>query len=757
MAQRKPASKKHTKQTKGPSDSEDREETPAFKPKHFINRELSWLAFNKRVLEEAQDPTTPLLERIKFLSIFSSNLDEFFMVRVAGLREQAFEAGAPQDRSPDGCRAIDQLRQISTKTRELIEAQYDCLLKDVLPKLEKKNVKLHNLDEVRKNAAVDHYFKQTVFPILTPMAIDPSHPRPRYHNRSLYVIALLRRRKGLGPRNMFAVVQIPHVLPRLIPVTPSVVKNKNEQEKTKTRITGFLLLEDLITSRLPELFGGFDVETSTTFRITRDSDVDLIQQESGDVLHMMEERLKARRRADAVRLEVAVDADPGLVDLIVQQEQIRIPHAPSDKESYTEVYHVPGPIDLTGLMQLRSIPHLDALRDAPVDPQTPRGLRRHGEDLLSAIRRRDILLHHPYDSFRPVVDFVRLASEDPDVLAIKQTVYRTSGDSPIVQSLIEAAENGKHVTAIVELQARFDEQANVAWARQLERSGAHVVYGFMDLKTHCKISMISRQEDEGVRRYVHLSTGNYNPTTAEVYTDVSLFTADPDIAEDASALFNMLTGYSQGHDWKKLIVAPTDLQRTVVELIDEQALRSERGKPAGIFAKLNSLVDPRVIEALYRASQANVKVELVVRGVCCLRPGIQGVSENIRVWSIVDRFLEHSRIYVFGPDESAKIYLSSADWMPRNFYRRVEVMFPIESPPLCRRILQEIFPAYRADNVKSRELRSDGTYQRIKVKAGEKPYRSQQELMDLHIENTRQSRSSLLMRPGDWHPSSGRS
>jgi polyphosphate kinase len=380
-------------------------------------------------------------------------------------------------------------------------------------------------------------------------------------------------------------------------------------------------------------------------------------------------------------------------------------------------------------MELYKLPDCEHIRDLPFTPQMSTGLRRHGEDIFSAISRRDILLHHPYDDLSPVVDFVVRAAQDPQVLAIKQTLYRTSGDSPIVKALTDAAEAGKHVTALVELQARFDEEANVGWARQLERSGVHVVYGFLDMKTHSKVSMVVRQEDDVVRRYVHLGTGNYNPFTAKLYTDLGLFTSDEDIAADVSAMFNLLTGYSQGYQWRKLVVAPTDLHRRTIELIDEQTKLAARGKPSRIFAKINSLVDHKVIDALYRASQAGVPIQLVVRGICCLRPGIKGISENIQVTSIVDRFLEHSRIYAFGPDESAKVFLSSADWMPRNFYRRVEVMFPIESPNLRRHILTELIPVFLRDNVRARRLQSDGTYTRVQPRKGEKPFRSQVELL----------------------------
>jgi polyphosphate kinase len=682
-----------------------------FQPHHFINRELSWLEFNARVLEEAQDASTPLLERVKFLSIFSSNIDEFFMVRVAGLREQAFASEVPQDYNPDGMKAIAQLRQIYARTRQLVADQYRCWSDAVLPALTAEGISIVRLSEVKDRSYLDRYFQEVVFPITTPMAIDPSHPRPRYHNRSLYIGLALRRRAGIGPKRLFAVVQLPRQLPRLV--------------ATQAEGTEFVFLEDLLSSNLPQLFGGHEINMSAPFRITRDSDLDLIEQESDDMLRLIEDRLKERRRADAVRLEIAEGAADELVDTIVHQELLRT------TDGYSEVYRIPGPLDLTGLMRLYELPDCEHLRDMPFTPRLSAGLRRHGEDLFSAIGRRDILLHHPYDDFSPVVDFVVKASEDPQVLAIKQTLYRTSGDSPIVRALSEAAENGKHVTALVELQARFDEEANVGWARQMEQSGVHVVYGFLDLKTHCKLSLVVRQEGNVVKRYVHLGTGNYNPSTARVYTDLGLFTSNDDFGADASALFNLLTGYSQGYVWRKLVVAPTDLHRRTVELIDEQASLARQGKPARIFAKLNALVDHQVIEALYRASQAGVPIRLVVRGICCLRPGIKGVSETIEVTSIVDRFLEHSRIYVFGVDDAAKVFLSSADWMPRNFYRRVEVMFPIESPPLRKQILNELIPAFVKDNTRARRLLSDGVYTRVQPKRGDAPFRCQLQLLNL--------------------------
>ena len=694
-----------------------------FSAEHFINRELSWLEFNARVLEEAEDPATPLLEQVKFLSIVSSNLDEFFMVRVAGLREQVFGGGVAQDRNADGMTATEQLKAVSLRTQELVARQYRCLNDSVLPKLEISGITLVDREEIAGDERSEAYFWKSVYPVITPMAVDPSHPRPRYHNRSLYLAAQLRRREGLGPKKLFAVVQIPQVLPRLVPL------HRDGQIR-------FALLEDLVAARLPDLFGGFSVKKLAAFRITRDSDLDVIAQESDDMMRLIEQRLKEQRRADAVRMEVGMGAAESLVERIIEQEHLR----DADEESgFGEIYRVNGPIDLTALMSLTRLPGMEQLHDPPFTPTLPRGMRRPGEDLFEAIRRHDVLLHHPYDSFGPVEEFVRSAARDPRVLAIKQTLYRTSGDSPILDALVQAAEDGKHVTALVELQARFDEEANIVWARRLERSGVHVVFGFMDLKTHCKVSLVVREEDDGPRRYVHLGTGNYNPVTAKLYTDMGLFTADAEIAADVSALFNLLTGYSQGHAWGKLVVAPDDLHRRTVELIDEQTALAADGKPARIFAKFNAMVDPPVIEALYRASQAGVNVDLVVRGICCLRPGIPGISDNIRVLSIVDRFLEHSRIYVFGEDKDAQIFFSSADWMPRNFYRRVETMFPIESTAVKKRILTEIIPYFMMDNVKARVLNQDGTYDRIQRNDDEDAFRCQQEFLSIDYEDAGQS------------------
>ena len=666
----------------------------------FINRELSWLEFNLRVLEEAENEENPLLERMKFLAIFSSNLDEFFMVRVAGVREQAFGDGAPQDFAADGLTASEQLRAIADRSQELVARQYRCLRENIGPAMRQAGFHLLRNNELTREQKkyVDRFFRDRALPILTPMACDPAHPSPRYHNRGLYLGTMLEHEKGLGPKQLFAVVQVPQVLPRVI-LLPGNSRNN----------VSFVLLEELVAARLPELFGGFSVKSWTTFRITRDCDQELLEQESDDMLKLIEERLKERQRGQAVRLEIAAKADESIAQRIVDDEDLRGWSEEPGATTYNEVYRIDGPLDLTGLWELYKLTGFEKFHDKPYTPRRPPAFRQQ-RDIFSTVSREDVLVHHPYESFDPVVDFVTSAARDPRVLAIKQTLYRTSGDSPIIRALMDAAEAGKHVTALVELKARFDEANNVSWARQLERAGVHVVFGFLDLKTHCKVSLVIRNEREGLKRYVHLGTGNYNPATATSYTDLGLFTADTDIAEDASALFNLLTGYSQGHEWKKLIVAPNDLHRRTLELINSQAALASAGKPARIFAKVNSLADHQIIEALYRASQEGVPIEILSRGICCLRPGVTGLSENIHVRSIVDRFLEHSRIFVFGEGVNAEVYLGSADWMPRNFFRRVEVMFPVLAEPLKERLLRTIIPTYSNDTARARKLSSDGSY-----------------------------------------------
>ncbi len=690
-------------------------------PELFFNRELSWLEAHAQLLEEAEDPSTPILERVKLLSFFSDKMDDFFMVRVADLQKQAVEARVAKDRHPDGLHPRAQLDAIARRTRQLLAQTYRCWSDSLRPALGAAGIHILNHDELNESQlhAVETFFQQVAFPLLTPMAIDPSHPKPVFRNRAIYVAALLSRRNVRGPQQLFAVVSLPQSLPRLVPVGG-------------TGESAFVFLEDVITARMPKLFGGFDVVEWTTFRLTRDSDMASPPPEAGDIMQVLEMRLKARQRAQAVRLEIVGSTLSPLTRRLIEAETNR---DLASAEEGSGVYLVPGPLDLGGLAPLAAIEGRNELRYPPVPcPPSPRKKRRQPENMFAKIASGDILLHHPYQSFDPVTEFVNQAARDPDVLSIGQTLYRTSGDSELVAPLIRAAENGKQVTAIVELKARFDEAANVRWAREMQRAGVHVVFGFADLKTHCKLLMIVRQEPDGPKGYVHLATGNYHHT-ALPYTDLGLFTADADIVADAGAVFNMLTGYAHKRRWRKLIVAPDNLHRRTIQLIEEQAQRARDGKSARIFAKLNSLGDPQVIEALYRASQNGVPIDLVVRGVCGIRPGIPGVSENIRVRSIVDRFHEHSRLFVFGPDAAAKVFLSSADWMPRNFHRRVEIMFPVENAELREHIVREIVPAYLRDNTKSRMLRTDGTYTRAIPASDDTPYRCQQDLIHVYCDD----------------------
>lgn len=680
-----------------------------FGPLHFVNRELSWLEFNARVLEEAEDESNPLLERVKFLSIFSSNLDEFMMVRVSGLRSQVHGISEPEDPIPDQLSPRDQFDRTHQRTRELVTRQYACLNEKIRPALRKEKIRLLLPADLntKQQEFMEEYFEQTVFPVLTPMAIDPSHPPPHLRNRGLYLAAIIQQKGARlgGPRRLLAVVQIPNVLPRLI------------------RLPGdgadFVMLENFVGSRLEQLFGGSNILCWTVMRMTRDADLDIDgDQVLQDLSKAIEEGLRALRTRDAIRLEVAAGANAQLI------EAIRQPLELLDQE----IYEIDGPLDLTCLMSLLALEGYAQLKDEPFTPRRPLGLPE-GCDVFREIRRRDILVHHPYESFQCVVDFINQAATDADVLAIKQTLYRTGSESPVIKALINAADNGKNVTAVVELKARFDEHTNVNWARQMERAGVHVVYGFLDLKTHCKVTLVVRQEGTKLRRYVHLGTGNYNATTAKVYTDLGLFTCRHKYGADATALFNLLTGYSRGHKWERLFTSPHDLQSKVLEFIQRETDKAKAGQPGRIVAKLNALVDRTVIEALYRASQAGVQIQILCRGSCCLRPGIKGVSENIRVTSIIDRFLEHSRIYAFGAGEDADVMLSSADWMPRNFVRRVEVMFPVLQPSLKRHILDQILPTMLGDNVKTREMQPDGSYKRIPRPANVPPLRSQIRLL----------------------------
>ena len=693
---------------------------PAFPPDHYLNRELSWLEFDARVLEEAADPSNPWLERLKFLAIFSSNLDEFFEIRVAGLQQQVYAGVEPQDYGADGMAPAEQLAAIDRRARELVAEQYRILNDEVLPGLAAGGVERVRLDDLTEaeRRHVDTLFRASIAPVLTPLAIDPGHPFPHVHNKSLNIALVIERRNG-GPkaRRHFAVVQVPGVLDRIV-----IVSTHGEG------CVRFVLLEDIIARHLGELFGGLRVVSHTVFRVARNTDLTIEEEDAEDLLEMIEESLRQRRRSDPVRLEISADADEAFVEMLTEAHDLEA----------RDVYRVPGPIDLTALAALHRLDGFPALKDEPLLPRVAPPFAQ-GRNVFDVIRSHDVLVHLPYESFGCVVDFIERAADDPQVLAIKQTLYRTSGASPIISALARAAQNGKQVTALVELKARMDEQNNITWARTLEQAGVHVVYGIVGLKTHCKAALVVRREGDGIRRYVHLSTGNYNPTTARVYTDLGLFTANPDMGEDTSALFNLLTGNAEGYRWKKLVVAPVGMREQIIGLIEREERNARQGRAARIIVKMNALVEPSVIDALYRASQGGVAIELVVRGICCLRPGLPGVSETIRVTSIVDKYLEHSRIFYFENSGNPEVFLASADWMPRNFWRRIETLFPIEDAALQARIVGDILQPILHDTVKVRELLPDGTYRRRTPGEAEAPLRSQVALQNLAREAARES------------------
>jgi polyphosphate kinase len=714
-----------------------RSRIPGFPPDHYLNRELSWLEFNTRVLEEARDPSNPWLERLKFAAIFSSNLDEFFEVRVAGLQQQLYAGLEPQDFAADGLDPAALLTAIDRRAHELVAEQYRVLREELVPGLAAQGLVWARLEELSaaERRYVDDLFAASVYPVLTPLAIDPGHPFPHVHHKSLNV-ALLVANDETG-QQLFAVVQVPALLDRVV-VLPG-------GERGGLR---FLLLEDVIGAHLAELFGGFRVLEHTCFRVTRNTDLAIDEDEAEDLLQTVEESLRQRIRGEAVRLEILASADERFVRLLRDALDLE----------ERDVYRVWGPVDLTVFQALHRRDGFRELKDEPLVPRVPPAFAEGG-DVFALIRAGDILVHHPYESFGCVADFIERAADDPQVLAIKQTLYRTTGPTPIISALGRAAQNGKEVTALVELKARFDEENNIVWARELEQAGVHVVYGVAGLKTHCKAALVVRREAGGIRRYVHLATGNYNPTTARSYTDLGLFTADPEFGDDVSELFNMLTGYSRRRRWHKLVVAPVDLRPGVIALIEREGRNAAAGRAARIVVKMNGLVEPSVIDALYRASQAGVTVDLVIRGICCLRPGLPGVSDRIRVTSIVDRFLEHSRIFYFENGGAPLVFLGSADWMPRNFVRRIEVMFPIEDPRLRARIVGEILPTVLADNVKARLLGPDGSYMRLAPPEGQPGVRCQIVLQGLARESALTgappSRSTFPAIPGRAEPRTG--
>ena len=655
----------------------------------FINRELSWLAFNDRVLAEARNASLPIHERIKFLSIVSSNLDEFFMVRVAGLKHQA--SGGIAELPADGMMPQEQLAAISERAHVMVTEQYRLWSKELVPLLSANGLHIltrEYLSAEQKNAA-RQAFQTQVFPALTPLAVDPGHPFPHLRNKSLNIAMVVRRgdrrRKKDATESSMAVVQVPSVLPRLVSMPA-------------TNGTAFLLLEELISMHASDLFPGFAVEQSCAFRVTRNWDIDVDEEESIDLLASIQQELRRRDRGAAVRLEIDNAATPAIEAMLTSALKL----------STSDVYRVEGPLQVSDLTAVSDVDQRPENRVEAFVPSQPPFMKE--DSIFTAITQKDLLVHHPYESFDPVVRLLEEAADDPNVLAIKQTLYRTTGDSPIGRSLVRASENGKQVAVLVELKARLDEANNIAWARRMEDNGVHVVYGLIGLKTHCKVTLVVRREGNGIRRYVHIGTGNYNPATARIYTDVSLFTARPEIADDVTALFNLLTGYSTQPNWKRLAVAPNTLQTKVLELIERETQKARKGEPARILGKMNALVDPVIIRALYAASQAGVEIDLLVRGICCLRPGVPGVSERIRVISVVDRFLEHARVYAFGTGTATDVFISSADWMPRNFHRRVEVMAPVEDAALRLRLLDEVIGLGLKDNVKARQLQPDGSY-----------------------------------------------
>ncbi|MEK7405967.1 MAG: polyphosphate kinase 1 [Acidobacteriota bacterium] len=670
-------------------------------PRLYVNRELSLLEFQRRVLEEALDESNPLLERLKFLAILDSNLDEFFMVRVAGLKQQLV-VGNPET-GPDGMGVTEQLEAIRAGVTELVAQAHECWERRLLPALAEAGVEILGYSALgeEQRDEVNRYFAETVFPVLTPLAFDPARPFPHISNLCLNLAVLVRDRGGV---THFAQVKVPETLPELV----AVASPQAEPPAPHGRHC-FVCLHQVIAANLPALFPGLEVLEAHPFHITRDADMDIQELEGGDLLEKIERGVRQRRFGDVVRLKVSPSMPARILELLTANLRV--------EES--DVYRMSEPLALNRLMCLHGIDRPD-LREAPFTPAVLPDLdiSTRTEEVFAAVRLGDILLHHPFDSFQ-LVDFLRKAAHDPDVLAIKITLYRVGPDSPVVDALLRALENGKQVAVLVELKARFDEQSNIEWARMLERAGAHVVHGLVGLKVHAKAALVVRREGEHIRRYVHLSTGNYNPMHAHCYTDLGLFTCDPQIAADVSDLFNYLTGYSAKSEYRKLLVAPMNLKARLGELIEREIEHQRRGQRGHLIFKLNALVDEKMIRLLYRASQSGMQVDLLVRGMCCLRPGLEGVSDNIRVTSIVGRFLEHSRLYYFRNGGAEEVYTGSSDLMPRNLKRRVELLCPVEDPRLLRYLRDEVLVTYLADNVQARHMRGDGSYERAVPRPGE--------------------------------------
>ncbi|MBE5902748.1 MULTISPECIES: RNA degradosome polyphosphate kinase [Pseudobutyrivibrio] len=677
--------------------------------KNFDNRELSWLKFEQRVLNEATNKELPILERLKFVSITSSNLDEFFMVRVASLKDMEHAGYTKPDIA--GMTPTEQLVLINEKTRELVDFQYSTFSRSLMPILKEKGILIYDKYEdlnAEQLKYVDSFFMSQVYPVLTPMAFDASRPFPLIRNKSLNIAALIEKKKDAlvaGSNNddvEFATVQVPSVLPRFI----SLPSDEGKHDC-------FILLEQIIERNMDKLFLNYNVVAASPYRIMRNADFSIDEEGAEDLLREIEKQIKSRQWGEVIRLEVESSINKKLLAILKKNLGV----------NEIDIYKIKGPIDLTFLMKLYGIEGHSELRSPSFKPQDNPRLKP-GEKIFDEIKKGDILLHHPYETFDPVVDFIAQAAFDPQVLAIKQTLYRVSGNSPIIASLAHAAENGKQVTVLVELKARFDEENNIIWAKKLEKAGCHVIYGLVGLKTHCKIALVVRREEDGIKRYVHLGTGNYNDSTAKLYTDCGMLTCQDSYGEDATAVFNMLSGYSEPAAWNKLVVAPLWLRDTFVALINREIAHAKDGKEAAIIAKMNSLCDKEIIEKLYEASNAGVKIQLIVRGICCLKTGIPGVSENIKVTSIVGTYLEHARIFYFYNNGAENIYMGSADWMPRNLDRRVEIIFPVEDQVLKAKV-KHILDVQLADTLKAYEMTDEANYVKVKPQRGKKPVGAQ--------------------------------
>lgn len=670
------------------------EDSEYMRPQYFRNREISWIGFNQRVLSEAKDKSIPLFERLKFLSITASNLDEFFMIRVASLKDMVYAQYSKPDFS--GLTPIDQLTALSTLTHELVQIQYNTYNRSLLPSLRNAGLEIVNEHEQltkTQRVYVDEYFEENIYPVLTPMAMDSSRPFPMIRNKTLNIGALIKKKGAKKDKGAleFATVQVPSVLSRIIQLP---------ENKSGNRCV--ILLEEVIERNIGKLFLSYDVVCAHPYRIMRNADLSIDEDEASDLLKEIQKQLKKRQWGEVIRLEVQDSIHPQLLKILKSEFLIR---------DNSDIFSINGPLDLTFLMKVYGLDGYEEYKIKPHIPAKAAAVQRD-PDIFACIRKRDILLHHPYMSFDPVVDFVKQAAKDPDVLAIKQTLYRVSGNSPIIAALAQAAENGKQVSVLVELKARFDEENNIVWAKMLEKAGCHVIYGLLGLKTHSKITLVVRREESGIRRYVHLGTGNYNDSTAKLYTDCGILTGDVRIGEDATAVFNMLSGYSEPSSWNKLVVAPLWMRNRFLHLIEMEAEHARRGEPARIIAKVNSLCDAQLIAALYAASAAGVKIDLIVRGICSLVTGMPGVSENITVRSIVGNFLEHARIFYFYSSGKEEIYMGSADWMPRNLDKRVEIIFPIENEYLKEEV-KHILDVQLKDNVKAHILQPDGSYEKI--------------------------------------------